>query len=53
MNTLNTPKSNYKYKKIHSCHRKSNETEFRSVSSKNNLLNINYEPKFVKKKLEN
>ena len=52
MNTLNTPKSIYKYKKVHSFHRKSHETEFRSISSKNNLLNLNYEPKFIKKKLK-
>ena len=56
-NTLNTPKSNYnnyKFKKVHAGYRKSNETEFRAVSSKNNLLNLNYEPKiFVKNKLKN
>ena len=52
INKLNTPKSNYKYKKNHSFHCKSTEKEFRSVSSKNNLLNLNYEPKFVTKKLK-
>ena len=30
INKLDTPKSNYKYKKIHSFHRKSNEKEFKS-----------------------
>ena len=33
--------------------RKSNETEFHPISSKNNLLSINYEPKINKSRLNN
>ena len=42
--TINTPSNNQIRKKIGGF-RKSNETEFHSISSKNNYLHLNYEPK--------
>ena len=53
MRTLNTP-SNQKIRKKIGGFRKSNESEMYCISSKNNYLNINYEPKLtLKNKLNN
>ena len=51
LNVSNT--GNNRFKKNYAGFRKSNETEFRPISSKNNLLKINYELKINKSRLNN
>ena len=51
LNVSNT--GNNRFRKNYAGFRKSNETEFRPISSKNNLLSINYEPKINKSRLNN
>ena len=53
MRTLNSNSSNYQLKKKYAGIRSSYQTEFHSVSSKNNLLSLNYEPKINKNNTKN